>query len=79
MNRKIDRRTATAREPGRAARSRQAVAGGRRVGASRGSDIDPEVLDALSRGDGESATLTEALAVDQYRLLQTVFPALWPR
>lgn len=76
MNRKIDRRTATAREPGRAARSRQAVAGGRRVGASRGSDIDPEVLDALSRGDGESATLTEALAVDQYRLLQTVFPAL---
>lgn len=47
-----------------------------RKGASRASDIPPEVLAALSRGEIESATLTEGLAVDQYRLLTSVFPAL---
>lgn len=47
-----------------------------RKGATRTADISPALLDALSCGQGESATLTEALAVDQYRLLVAVFPQL---
>ncbi|MDO4683594.1 MAG: DNA alkylation repair protein [Lautropia sp.] len=50
--------------------------GAPRKGATRASDIPPELLEALSRGEAESVTLTEALAVDQYRLLTTVFPQL---
>lgn len=53
--------------------------GAARKGASRASDIPPDLLDALSAGEVESATLTEALAVDQYRLLMRVFPQLDPR
>lgn len=50
-----------------------------RKGASRTVDIPPDVLDALSRGALQSATLTEGLAVDQVRLLRTVFPELSPQ
>lgn len=50
-----------------------------RKGASRTADIPPDVLDALSRGELSSATLTECLAVNQAQLLRTVFPALPPR
>ncbi len=51
----------------------------RRKGASRTADIAPDVLDALSRGELQSATLTEGLAVDQARLVRTVFPKLSPQ
>ncbi|MBN9425581.1 MAG: DNA alkylation repair protein [Burkholderiales bacterium] len=50
-----------------------------RKGATRTADIAPEVLAALSRGELQSATLTEGLAVDQACLLRAVFPELWPR
>jgi len=47
-----------------------------RKGASRAADIAPEVLQALSRGEMQSATLAECLAIDQARLLRTVFASL---
>jgi 3-methyladenine DNA glycosylase AlkC len=47
-----------------------------RKGASRTADITPEVLAALSRGEMQSATLTECLAVDQALLARMVFPEL---
>lgn len=49
-----------------------------RKGANRVADIPPDILEALSLGKISSATLTEGLAVDQYRLLCTVFPSLPP-
>src|SRR5256885_302107 len=51
----------------------------RRKGANRTADITPELLQALSLGEIETATLTESLAVDQARLLQAVFPDAWPQ
>lgn len=51
----------------------------RRKGANRTVDITPELLQALSLGEIETATLTESLAVDQARLLQAVFPDAWPQ
>lgn len=50
-----------------------------RKGASRASDIPPEVLQALSCGSMQSATLAECMALDQARLMRTVFPGLPPR
>lgn len=50
-----------------------------RKGATRASDIPAEVLDALSRGELQSATLAEGLALDQARLLRTAFPHLSPQ
>lgn len=47
-----------------------------RKGAGRTADIPPEVLKALSRGELQSATLTEGLAVDQALLAHTAFPTL---
>jgi len=49
-----------------------------RKGASRAADIPAPVLQALSRGELPSATLAEALALDQATLLRTVFPGLPP-
>ena len=49
-----------------------------RKGASRAADIPVPVLQALSRGELPSATLAEALALDQATLLRTVFPGLPP-
>ncbi|WP_184300603.1 DNA alkylation repair protein [Roseateles oligotrophus] len=45
-------------------------------GATRGTDIPPDILDGLSRGVLQSATLVECLAVDQARLLRATFPEL---
>lgn len=47
-----------------------------RKGARRTTDIAPDLLAALERGETQAATLTECLAVDQIRLLQAVFPEL---
>ncbi len=47
-----------------------------RKGARRGADISAGLLDALSLGTVQSATLVEGLAVDQARLLRAVFPEL---
>ena len=47
-----------------------------RKGARRGADIPAELLQALSLGQAQSATLVEGLAVDQAQLLGAVFPAL---
>lgn len=52
---------------------------GTRKGATRAADIPPDVLEALSFGERQSATLAEGLALDQARLLRRVFPALSPR
>lgn len=50
-----------------------------RKGATRTADITPDMLHALSRGELQSATLAECLAVDQAQLLRTVFPDLSPQ
>lgn len=50
-----------------------------RKGATRVADIPVDVLDALSRGELQSATLAEGMALDQARLLRTVFPDLSPQ
>jgi 3-methyladenine DNA glycosylase AlkC len=47
-----------------------------RKGASRAADIPADVLQALSRGEIATATLTECTALDQAQLLRTVFPGL---
>lgn len=49
-----------------------------RKGANRIADIPPDILEALSLGQISSATLTEGLAVDHYRLLCTVFSDVAP-
>jgi 3-methyladenine DNA glycosylase AlkC len=50
-----------------------------RKGATRAADIPAEVLQALSRGQMQSATLAECLALDQAALARAVFPKLSPR
>lgn len=50
-----------------------------RKGAARTADIPPEVLAALERGEMQSATLVECLAVDHARLLQAAFAGLPPQ
>lgn len=47
-----------------------------RKGATRAADIPLDVLQALSLGKIQSATLAECLALDQALLLRTVFPDL---
>ncbi|PAT43871.1 HEAT repeat domain-containing protein [Vandammella animalimorsus] len=47
-----------------------------RKGATRAADIPPELLQALSRGEAASATLTEALALDQRQLARSALPEL---
>ena len=47
-----------------------------RKGAIRAADIPADVLHALSRGQMQSATLAECLALDQAMLVRTVFPGL---
>ena len=49
-----------------------------RKGATRAADIPDEVLQALSRGEMQSATLAEGLALDQSELVRAVFPDLSP-
>lgn len=50
-----------------------------RKGASRAADIPPDVLQALSLGEIQSATLAECTALDQAQLLRKVFPDLSPQ
>ena len=47
-----------------------------RKGAIRAADIPADVLQALSHGQMQSATLAECLALDQAMLVRTVFPGL---
>lgn len=47
-----------------------------RKGARRSADVSADLLQALSQGRAQSATLVEGLAVDQAQLLGAVFPAL---
>lgn len=47
-----------------------------RKGATRAADIPADVLHALSRGQMQSATLAECMALDQAVLVRTVFPGL---
>lgn len=47
-----------------------------RTGARRRADIPPETLAALERGELESATLAEGLALNHARLLAAAFPEL---
>lgn len=47
-----------------------------RKGATRAADIPADVLQALSRGEMQSATLTECLALNQATLARAVFPGL---
>lgn len=47
-----------------------------RKGATRAADIPAAVLQALSRGELQSATLAECLALDQATLARAVFPGL---
>lgn len=47
-----------------------------RKGASRAADIPADVLQALSRGEIQSATLAECLALNQATLARAVFPCL---
>ncbi|WP_416051402.1 DNA alkylation repair protein [Cupriavidus basilensis] len=49
-----------------------------RKGASRAADIPADILAALERGDLQSATLIECLALNQVTLLRAVFPKLPP-
>ncbi len=47
-----------------------------RKGATRAADIPEAVLQALSRGEMQSATLAECMALDQASLMRVVFPGL---
>jgi len=47
-----------------------------RKGATRASDIPDHILQALSRGEMQSATLAECMALDQATLVRVVFPGL---
>jgi len=47
-----------------------------RKGATRAADIPPNVLQDLSRGEVQAATLAECLALDQAKLARAVFPSL---
>ncbi|HIE3983671.1 DNA alkylation repair protein [Serratia marcescens] len=49
-----------------------------RKGATRVTDIPADIHQALSRGEIQSATLTECLALNQVQLVQAVFPGLLP-
>ncbi|EKQ6346702.1 hypothetical protein P6M03_001012 [Pseudomonas aeruginosa] len=49
-----------------------------RKGAIRAADIPSDVLQALARGEMQSATLAECMAVDQAQLMRAVFPDLLP-
>lgn len=49
-----------------------------RKGATRASDIPKDILEALSRGEIESATLAECMALNQATLIRAVFPKLSP-
>ncbi len=48
----------------------------KRKGATRRADIPPSLLQKLNRGETESLTLAESLAVDFAKLMQHAFPAL---
>jgi len=50
-----------------------------RKGATRAADIPADVLQALSRGEMQSATLAECMALDQATLMRVVFPELPPK
>lgn len=50
-----------------------------RKGATRAADIPADVLQALSCGEIQSATLAECLALDQSQLVRVVFPGLSPK
>ena len=47
-----------------------------RKGATRATDIPADVLQALSRGEMQSATLAECMALNQAQLMRVVFPGL---
>jgi 3-methyladenine DNA glycosylase AlkC len=47
-----------------------------RKGATRAADIPADVLQAMLRGEMQTATLAECLALDQARLMRAVFPNL---
>jgi len=47
-----------------------------RKGATRASDIPENILEALSRGEIQSATLAECMALNQATLMRVVFPRL---
>jgi 3-methyladenine DNA glycosylase AlkC len=49
-------------------------AGGKRRGYGRRADIPQELLDALERGEAETATLVEALAMDLARTMTHCLP-----
>lgn len=49
-----------------------------RKGAGRAADIPPDILAALERGELQSATLAECLALNQATLLRAVLPELSP-
>lgn len=49
-----------------------------RKGATRAADIPPDILESLSHGALQSATLAEALALNQATLLRAAFPGLPP-
>lgn len=50
-----------------------------RKGSTRAADIPADVLQALSFGEMQSATLAECLALDQAKLARAVFPSLSSR